>query len=327
MANPSVTTLQFQIDGSQFKYIDLSQCASLVNRRFYRQGLNWAVAGFTVMSGSNSSGRVLIEKLPDTWIMANAWTMGFKNWRRQQMDAASESMSVIPKFADFKVFMDDVHHQAGTAANAIPISYDNTAFALGDWDYSKFVIPNGGTGNPGSSAEREIICIGANYPGNSPSTGLNAVSLIEGYAARRALPYETDPNVPDDAESVDGSNPQNWIQAIYNEGTSQIGEVLDNLLEDNIQAPYPFENDGNYTDTMYPGGANNVPKLELHDFAEVSGTTVGQRTFLRGGSFQCGLMKVSNNTTGGDTDIIELLVHLVPGRSRGYLTAPMQEVN
>ncbi len=24
-------------------FIDLSQCASLVNRRFYRQGINWAV--------------------------------------------------------------------------------------------------------------------------------------------------------------------------------------------------------------------------------------------------------------------------------------------
>ena len=29
-------------------YIDLSQIASLVNRRFYRQGINWAVAGFKV---------------------------------------------------------------------------------------------------------------------------------------------------------------------------------------------------------------------------------------------------------------------------------------
>jgi hypothetical protein len=28
--------------------IDLSQCASLMNRRFYRQGLNWAVAGFKI---------------------------------------------------------------------------------------------------------------------------------------------------------------------------------------------------------------------------------------------------------------------------------------
>ena len=37
-------------------------------------------------------------------------------------------------------------------------------------------------------------------------------------------------------EDVDGATPENWIQAIRNEGTSQSGEVLDNLLEDNIQA-------------------------------------------------------------------------------------------
>jgi len=32
-------------------YCDLSQVASLVNRRFYRQGLNWAVSGFKFLVG------------------------------------------------------------------------------------------------------------------------------------------------------------------------------------------------------------------------------------------------------------------------------------
>ena len=45
---PSVLTLTFATPGSGAarSYIDLSQVASLVNRRFYRQGINWAVAGF-----------------------------------------------------------------------------------------------------------------------------------------------------------------------------------------------------------------------------------------------------------------------------------------
>ena len=30
-------------------YLDLSQVASLVNRRFYRQGINWAVSGMKII--------------------------------------------------------------------------------------------------------------------------------------------------------------------------------------------------------------------------------------------------------------------------------------
>ena len=35
-------------------YIDLSQCASIVNRRFYRQGINWAVS--SGLSGQEDKG-------------------------------------------------------------------------------------------------------------------------------------------------------------------------------------------------------------------------------------------------------------------------------
>jgi hypothetical protein len=44
--------------------IDLSQAASLANRRFYRQGINWAVASVKVLS--NSTGTVQLYKLPTT---------------------------------------------------------------------------------------------------------------------------------------------------------------------------------------------------------------------------------------------------------------------
>ena len=54
---PSVQTLIFALPAAPFEtntisWIDLSQVASIVNRRFYRQGLNWAVAGFKLLSSS-----------------------------------------------------------------------------------------------------------------------------------------------------------------------------------------------------------------------------------------------------------------------------------
>jgi hypothetical protein len=299
----------------------------MMNRKFYRQGLNWAVGGFTFMSGATATGQVVVEKLPDTWIMANAWTKGFKTWQKMNREALAETESVAPKFLDFKIFMDSVHHTDGVALNKTPVGHNGAAYVRGEWDMSKFVVPK--TDGTDDVNNFEVIAIGANYPGAGAST-LNAVSLIEGYAASRALPDILDPNTPDDMHDADGPTPENWLAALFNEGTEQDANILQDMTENNT-APYPFENGpnpagGTFTDTMYPGGANNPVgggTLELHDFATVSATTVGQKTTLRGGTFQCGLIKISNDTDQAMT----VLIHLVPGNHRGYLAQPMQDVN
>jgi len=329
MGDPVVTTFQLpSLPATNYGYVDLSQCASMMNRKFYRQGLQWAVGGFTFMSAAAATGDVRVEKLPDTWVMANSWVHGFKNWQKMNREALDGSTDLKPKFMDFKVYMDSVHHADGFGLNKTPVAYGGAAYVRGEWEPSQFVIPR--TDGSDDVHRREVICIGANYPGAGAST-LDAVSLIEGYAASRALPYQTDPNTPDDASSTDGNTPQNWAAALFNDGTEQSSRVIDELTTENNEAPYPFENGtnpagGTFSDTMYPGGANNPVgggTLELHDFATVSATTVGQKTTLRGGTFQCGLMKISNNTN----QAMDVLIHLVPGSHRGYLCMPMQEVN
>ena len=71
---PAVMTLPYRlIDGDREGYIDISQSASLANRRFYRQGLQWAVGGMTVITDGDVTGRILIEKLPETWPFTQAW--------------------------------------------------------------------------------------------------------------------------------------------------------------------------------------------------------------------------------------------------------------
>ena len=83
---PAVKTLLFQLDGTEGGpyeyYIDLSQCASLVNRRFYRQGINWAVSSMKLFTSAGTVAEVLISKLPETWVMSNAWMKGFKACRK-----------------------------------------------------------------------------------------------------------------------------------------------------------------------------------------------------------------------------------------------------
>jgi len=324
---PEVNNIPGVIDG----FIDLSQCASLVNRRFYRQGLNWAVSGIKVLSvpqtGGSLDGSVLVTKMPETWVMNNAWIKGFHSWKDLNDDALEESESVRPRFLDFKVFMDADHHAVGVVGNMLPVSETGIPATQGEWESSKLLIPLTGPSatDPGQVTEREIIAVGASYPGNSGVSGLNAVSLIEGYAASRALPDVLDPNVPDDADDADGGTPENWMAALENEGTQQTDETLGVLTSENNIAPYPFENDGASVDTMYPNGANQLAGLEIHDFELITGTTIGGTTRLKGGLFSCGLIKLFCRNNDSVATSHTITVDLVPGPHRGYMAQSMLE--
>jgi hypothetical protein len=328
---PAVQTLTFSISvppgGSVNDYtLDLSQCASLVNRRFYRQGINWAVSGIKMLT-SAQTGTIAIKKLPETWIMSNSWEKGFRSWQRMNNEALEEAESVRPRFLDFKIYADAAHHQAGFAGNLLPgiLTPTFTSATAGEWESSKFRIPVG-TAAPGDTTDREVIAVGASFPGAGAS-GINAVSLIEGYASSRGLPNVLDPNAPADALDAEGFNPENWMAALFNEGTEQTEAVLDDMISENNIAPYPFENDGVNNDTMYPNGANQLPGLQVHDFEYITGTTVGGTTRMKGGMFPCGLVRVvAQNDDAVSTMEITMQVDLVPGSHRGYLCEPMTEM-
>jgi hypothetical protein len=308
-------------------YIDLSQVASLVNRRFYRQGINWAVAGFKVLSDGNPVA-LQMNKLPNTWVMSNAWEKGFRTWQKMNREALAEAESIRPKFLDFKIYANAEHHTAGYGGNLLPQSGFGDVADPGEWEPSKYVIPD--TSNPGNSTEREVIATGANFPGAGAS-GFNAVSLIEGYAASRGLPDILDPNTPTDADDAKGAQPANWMVALFNDGTSQDDAVIDDMISENNVAPYPFENGpvvggGTYGDTMYPGGANQMTGLEVHDIEYVTGTTIGGTTRLKGGNFPCGLIEFGVINAGDNESTLTLQIDLVPGNHRGYLCESMTEM-
>lgn len=319
---PAQLTMAFSVDvgpGTQDYTIDLSQCASIMNRRFYRQGINWVVNGFKFISGSGLTGEIIVSKLPTTWVLSNSWEKSFRAWQQMNKNASDEAPSVRPKYLDFKIYADDVHHQSGFGNNLLPFSSGGLANA-GEWSASKFVIPTAGAG----VVSREVIATGASYPGVGAS-GLDAVSMIEGYASSRGLPNVLDPNAPADAADATGTNPENWMTALFNEGIAQDDEVMDDMISENNLAPYPFENDGTNLDTMYPGGANQLPGLLIHDFDNVTGTTIGGISRLKGGQFPCGLIRL-NTINWNQASSIVMTIDLVPGDHRGYLCEPMTEM-
>lgn len=325
---PAVKTMSFILNAGT-SFIDLSQCASLLNRRFYRQGLNWAVGGFRISKATpteTGSSFVNISRLPDTWILSNSWEKSFRSWSKMINKATEETESVKPRFLDYKIYMNDEHHLAGFGANLLPRTNQGSTAKLGEWEASKVYIPD--TTLVGNAREREIVAIGASYPATGAS-GLNAVSMVEGYAASRGLPNVLDPNTPDDAADIEGIAPENWMAAIFNEGTSQDSDVVEDLIEENNVAPYPFENGPDplvpgtfYTDTQYPGGANNLFGPQIVDVGYFNAGTHASKLYLKGDSFPCGLVRI-------DTDVAAqmlLQIDLVPGSHRGYLCQSMTEM-
>lgn len=303
-------------------YCDLSQMASLANRRFYRQGLNWAVGGIKVRLVQSGLGSVSISKLPTTWTFANSWTKGFRTWQEMNKKAEDDD-NVAGRFLDFKIYADSAHHAVGYGANLLPISQTGAAANAGEWIPSEMRIPTGAT----TTTAFEIIGVGGNYPGAGASTK-DAVSLIDGYAASRALPSITDPNTPDDLIDASGATPENWMTATSNEGLNQDSGVLDDIQAYD-QPPYPYENDGTNTDTMYPGGPNQLPGLVYHDATDLSATTISGSSRMKGGNFPCGLVRIDvANSNADPSQALNLVVFfdMVPGDHRGYLAESMLEM-
>jgi len=334
---PAVQTLTFSVPGvapsvNQSFFIDLSQCASLVNRRFYRQGINWAVAGFKFGTAGPSKASIIISKLPNTWILSNSWEKSMRTWNRMNTEALAETESIRPRFLDFKIYADADHHAQGFGANLLPVNLLTAPATAGEWAPSSIHVPQTDdvVADTRIVNEYELIAVGPSYPGLGAS-GNNAVSMIEGYASSRGLPNIADPNTPDDARNTTAEFPQNWMSAIFNDGLVQDSDVLRDMQLDNNIAPYPFENDGVNLDTMYPGGANQLPGVQVHSWDLVTPTTIGSTTYSKGGNFPCGLIRI--DITNQDPALPEsqdltavFQIDLVPGNHRGYLCEPMTEM-
>jgi hypothetical protein len=99
-----------------------------------------------------------------------------------------------------------------------------------------------------------------------------------------------------------------------------LDEIRQDVTDNNDVPPYRV---GDETSTeFYPGGANNQPDAALHAICFVTGSTVGGKTRVEGGVFNCGLIRFDWNL-GDSAANMYLAVDLVPGPKKGYLTEAM----
>jgi len=300
---PAVMTLRFSdtvpVATSERFYIDLSQCASAINRRFYRQGLNWAVAGMKLTTAGQ--GIVTVSKIPNTWVSSGSWEKAMRAWLRQQNEAMENLSEPEPaRYRDFKIHMDSNHVGDGFGGNMIPKDVSGIPLLLGEWEASEIVIPNTG-GAAGVTTEYKLHMVGTDTA--------TSKCLITNYANSRNTPFSPDPIAPVGLEN-------NMYSEMFDVGGDN-DEIVDNATDKNDNLPY-FRN-------VYPYQNAN---LQYHDSGIMSPTTIGGTTRLKGGNFPCGLICVDvNNTDIEPTGIGFILqVDLVPGHHRGYLAEDMKEM-
>ncbi len=304
---PAVLNMTFVLPphaegASTTAFLDLSQCASKLNRRFYRQGLAWYVGGFSFLS--TGTGNMTVASVWNNWTTGASWEKTFRTWKKQQDDVMRDAgaESAVAKYRDFKIHMNDHHVDAGFAANMVPVDSDGTPVLAGEWVASTVVLPN--AGGPGVEASFDLHMTG---PDNvaPPSKG-----IAEGYSNSRSTPQSPDPATP--AGVTTGAD--NWLRGMFDVG-SDSDTILDDATLQNVNLPYDQDD--------YPGGATNLPGLEIQHFANFSATTVSQKISLPGGCFPCGLVAFEHSVNASTT----VIVHLLPGEHRGYMATDMEGFN
>lgn len=327
---PAVMKMHFFVPPNGVEqYIDLSQCASALNRRFYRQGINWAVANMKITMLPNAGvipAQAYVNTIPHTWSVANGWLKTFHAWKDQQDEAIAESgsESSIAKFRDFKIYADIDHVNAGFSSNLVPQTmgpgttlgpYQPGLIAgdpinLGEWQHSQIVIPNVQADASGSAVNPQEYAL--HMVGTNNNGGLSR-GIIDGYANSRSYPQSPDPATPDVGAA------DNWMRSMQDVGNDN-AEVVDNATLRNHELPYDQDE--------YPGGQNNMNQLETQGYV-LNASTVGVTTFNTGPfTAPCGLIRLDfqeQSVTGDIGTWNVVTIDLVPGNHRGYLCETMEE--
>ncbi len=309
---PAVMQMELSVPTGT-SYVDLSLCASLVNRRAYKQeNSNWAVGGFEFLAAGAATGTVVIGKLPETWVAENAYTKSLALWNEMQAQVLDNEPDIKGKYHDFKVFLDEpmkvewATSGIQTSTNAAgkiltpfvgdwtTADFTSAAAPRADWNWSEIQIPNDTT--PGTTDDYYLHMLG-------PDAG-DSKGMIHGYAKSRARPQEQDPNVP---------NGSGWMTELFDLGNND-EEIREDLEEQNDRPPYALLGAATIREA-YVGGSEEFVTPQVHGFCNFTSTTVSSKNSIQGGMFGLGLMKIVNNT-----DVqLSLLVHMVPGDHRGYL--------
>ena len=140
-----------------------------------------------------------------------------------------------------------------------------------------------------------------------PSIVQVSSGLIESYKNSRSTPQSPDPVSP-------GGASVGLYAGMFNVGNDDT-EIIQNAEFRNNELPYSKDN--------YPGGTTNAPTLEVHDEIYLNpASTLPGKYNLAGTNLPCGLLRIDSSADNALT----LVFRMVPGKTRGYMSEPMQDM-
>jgi len=309
---PTTRKLTFEITAEDAGgVIDIGQCLSLLNRKAFRQGMEYYVESFTL--SANVQSQVGLQYLSQTWVNTNAWVKAFRTWMKSQ-EQLEDFDEIKGRYHDFKVFLGTAHAQIGMPANLKPDGIDFAAAALVDptisanWAASHIQIPNDGA--VGVTNEYELHMVGPD------GAGISSKGIVAGYANSRSRPVQDDPNIVATAS---------WMDFAFDDGDNLI-EIRGDVISENDSPPYLITEDTNFE--FYPGGSNQgngagfgmdiTPPLAINPIT-------GSFTTRHGAGFvaPCGLVQFDNVASSSFT----LTLNIAVGPYKGVMARPMQDVN
>lgn len=323
---PAERKLRFSIAPNSYAVIDTAWALSQINRRSYRQGMEYAydkVELFQIQP--SSAAEVTILRLPHGWVTANAWTKAYHAWKKQRDDAleASDTWDMRAKYSDFKVLYNYGHatgNWAGGTTNVfLPTPYG--AFDLADaqaidadaggqeWQYSEFITPAGASG---SNAYLGMML------GHNAGT---AKGLIQAYAESRARPHPEDPSTVDPGTETPGGLYAEMQPYPYD----QMEEVMDATTERNDSPPYVVGGTNSEYEFYLGGGQSPHTNYAGQHQDRLICTASSMLTTDATGPFTayCGLLWIASESE----DAVTVEVTVAAGNYRGVAARPMEDVN
>ncbi len=305
---PAITSLIYEMPVGTSRYIDIAADLSRLNRKLYRQGYQYVVAGITVTDdvGVTSALDVQIRTAGNTWITQNSWSKGCALWHEMQQEVLADNPSVKGKWHDYKVYLTE-NQSTGSSGNTISaLDGASGAWPAGaEWNISTYVLPQHDVDAAGSvlPAEEWVAClVGPDDVANK------RFSLVKAYEESRATVQDVAPNVP-------AALPNSFYLKLMDDG-SQDPELAEVIRDENEKPPYP-NGPGEYPGGdafTFAGALTTVARGVKNDFTPTM--------TLPGFTAECGLLYVSATRSAG-AENCRLQIHLVPGNYRGVMALPM----
>lgn len=270
-------------------YLDLARDLSLLNRRLYRQGMDYHVKSITVMSRNTPTGSITASVVPCTWTIQNAYRRGFKAWRKSIKDALTNVGDDIKgKWADFRI---QPIYGILSGAYPLPVDADGNQYPAGtfDWDQAQFHHPADDANGANIHLLGDHVRAADNYA---------SVGLVKSYFESRVRTRPEDP-------ILDGDVSDDYINTLYDYDET-IGRRIQTVEQHGDNPPY--DHDNCVGEAIMPA---------FHNIKTQSMTDGNARI----GPFKAFMGQVRidlhSDAQGLAADVMKIVVELAPGQYKG----------